>query len=362
MIYNTDNPLVNILILNWNGWKDTIECLESVFQLQYPNYRVIVIDNGSSNDSVNKIKKWADGGIIVNSKHVVYDRKNKPIPYVGYDKSVSEEGGLIEIERQRVLGTPFRHPLIILETGRNLGFSGGNNVALKYVLANNTRSYIWLLNNDTVVKSASLLEMVKVSENTSSVGMVGSKVYFYSDPENIQIYGGKYIINNIGLIGFDKLASKYFAKKDKGNRDPDYICGASLLIHIDVIRRIGLLDEDYFFYGEDADWCSKARKIGLKNIYCEKSEIFHKGGSSIGGESPESDYHLTKGKLLYIYKNSMVLGFVKMLACLGIILCFRIMNNAENVRLAHVTAIIRAFRDVIMETVLRKMCKPSTKH
>lgn len=123
---------VAIIILNWNGWKDTIECLKSLNNLNYKNYEVIVVDNGSTDNSVEKIKEYIE---------------NKP-----------------------------KFKLIANE--KNLGFAGGNNIGIRYAL-NNEFEYILLLNNDTVVDENFLKPMVELLESSDDIGFVGPKTYFY---------------------------------------------------------------------------------------------------------------------------------------------------------------------------------------
>ena len=149
-----DWPKVAIIILNWNGWEDTIECLESVFRISYPNHKVIVVDNGSTDSSMEKIKNWADGKLEVLTPgpahhlyHLSHPPVKKPIPYVYYTREEAEKGGNFTIEEKITLP----YPLILIQTDENLGFAGGNNVGIKYTLCNKNIDYLLLLNNDIVV-------------------------------------------------------------------------------------------------------------------------------------------------------------------------------------------------------------------
>ena len=136
-------PKVAVLILNWNNWVDTIECLESVFRINYPNYQVIIIDNGSTDNSVDKIIKWAEGKqetMTPLPSHPLYYLSHppvlKPILYIEYDKEEAENGGEVkkEIELSTKLINGKFKSMIIIRLDKNLGFSAGNNVGIKYVL------------------------------------------------------------------------------------------------------------------------------------------------------------------------------------------------------------------------------------
>ena len=104
------SPKVSIIILNWNGWEDTIECLESLYQITYPNYDVIVVDNGSEDDSIEKIKEYAEGKVRVESKFFEYDSRNKPIKIMEYTRGEAEAGGGKEKE---IANLPSNRKLII---------------------------------------------------------------------------------------------------------------------------------------------------------------------------------------------------------------------------------------------------------
>ena len=298
-------PKVYILILNYNGWSDTIECLESVFRNSYLNYQVVVIDNGSPNGSMEKIKNWSEGKqelLCPESTHPLYHLSHplikKPIPYVYYIREEAERGGNPEREKQltdsqakRNLNpnihssswpgtSPTSHcPLILIQTGENLGFAGGNNVGIRCAMAKGDCNYVWLLNNDTVIEKNALTEMMSFAESDEKIAMVGSKLLFYNESNVIEAIGGSSII-------LKTLNSHAYFEEDKGQWDkpiePDYITGASVLVRKHLIDRIGLLDEAYFMYVEDLDWSLKAKSEGYKLIYCYQSMIWHKKGACTG--------------------------------------------------------------------------------
>jgi GT2 family glycosyltransferase len=181
---------VAIIILNWNGWQDTVECLESLQRLTYPNYQVIVVDNGSTDDSMEKIKNWARGEIPVESKFFDYDPTVKPVQWIEYDRKMAEAGGTRE-EETEIAGVAANRKLTLIQTGENLGFSGGNNIGLRYAMARDDFKYFWLLNNDTVCKQDALTQMVnRMLEGDGEIGMCGSTLLLYNEPEKIWALGG----------------------------------------------------------------------------------------------------------------------------------------------------------------------------
>ena len=296
-------PKVAIITLNWNGWKDTIECLESVFRNTYPNYQVIVIDNGSNDGSKEKIKTWAEGKqevLLPESTHPLYYLSHpsieKPIPYICYNREEAEKGGNFELEKkitkewqkirgvnnEKIISTTSHYPLIFIQTSENLGFAGGNNVGLRYLLTKDDCIYTWLLNNDTVMDKNALIEMIKLAESDEKIGMVGSKLLYYGKPNIIQALGGTSQITwrsfGASICSFEKDQIKF----NNNFEIKGALIGASLLVKKEVIETTGIFDENYFLYAEETDWEFRASKIGWKLFCSGKSKIWHKMGNSSG--------------------------------------------------------------------------------
>ena len=330
-------PKVYIIILNYNGWADTIECLESVLRNNYPNYQIVVVDNNSPNNSVEYIKAWAEGKLEVwieqdyLLRHLSFPPVKKPIPYVYYNREEAENGGNILLERKLMEKMPpnitTKYPLIFIQTGENLGFAGGNNVGIKYALAKDDFEYVWLLNNDTVIKKDSLSKLVKKFEKYrklgKKVGIVGSKLLYYDNPEVIQGIGGIYnkwfaVAKHLGIFEEDKGQYDNEEVLDK----IDYIIGASMLVNKDFIKEIGLICEDYFLYFEELDWVLRGKQKGYQLGYCWQSKVYHKEGSSIGSsskgeeKSEVADYYGLRNRIFFTKKFypeclwSVYLGFV----------------------------------------------------
>jgi GT2 family glycosyltransferase len=180
-----DWPKVAIIILNWNGWHDTIECLESLYRIIYQNYQVILVDNGSTNKSVDKIKDWARGDIQVNSPFIV-DSVQKPITVVEYSRAEAVTGGS-ELMEAQIEQIPSASRLILISNETNLGFAAGSNVGLHYALQRDYR-YLGLLNNDTIVTPNYLCMLVQTLQDDSSLAGVSPKILHKNNPMNIRVY------------------------------------------------------------------------------------------------------------------------------------------------------------------------------
>ncbi len=255
-------PKVYVVVLNYNGWQDTLECLESLTKLTYAHYRVIVVDNCSTNDSFLYIQEWAAGkrlAVVPESSALTYLSSppvEKPVKYVSYARIEAETGG----------SESDGESLVLIQTGSNLGFAGGNNVALRYVLAKGDAAYVWLLNNDTVVEPDSLSHLVQrhVAAEPEQVGIVGAKVRYYHNPAMIQCIAGAYYNKWLGYsrqIGNHQIDRGQF---DTDTVRPDLILGACMLVSTHFLQTVGLLNEEYFLYFEEQDWAESDKRQGLK--------------------------------------------------------------------------------------------------
>ena len=174
------NPKVAVVILNWNGYEDTIECLESLRQITYSNYSTIIVDNASSDTSLEKIRKYCKGEIEVKSAFFKHSLINKPVKIVEYTK---EQCKKIEFNSAEV---------VLIKNDKNYGFAEGNNIGIRYGLNNLNPDYFLLLNNDTVVDSDFLRELIKVSESGREKGFASPKTYYYNfnNSKNIINFAG----------------------------------------------------------------------------------------------------------------------------------------------------------------------------
>lgn len=235
---------VYVIVLNWNGKNDTLDCLKSLQATDYENYKVVVVDNGSEDDSVAAIRK--------------------EFPDVD-----------------------------IVETGKNLGFAGGNNVGIEYAIEQGT-AYVFLLNNDTTVDPAYLRTLVETAEKYPQAGALGSKIYYHSEPQRIWFAGGKinWLCNKGEHIGLDKI--------DKGQydqiREVGYLTGCALLVKKEVVEKVSMLEDDYFLYYEDVDYSLRIKNAGYKIVYVPASKIYHKiSRATKAGSSSYVYYHVRNG-------------------------------------------------------------------
>ena len=292
------NPKVAILIVNWNGWKDTLQCLESVFGQALPNCRTVVIDNGSRNDSVAKIRDWAAGKTCSTP-----ERAHEPVTLISYSRETAERGGTAK-EEPRLVAAGGRG-LVLIETGTNLGFSGGNNVGMRYALAQGA-DYILLLNNDALVACPETLRvMVEFMDRTPSAGACGGR-FFYPNGERQQSYGNFPAVPRILAYLFPLyklLPSQWLRGVKRSNvvpddsvREPlqvDWPSGACLMIRSQTVRDVGMLDERFFLYMEETDWCLRMKARGWDRYYLPQAKVIHAFGGSVTKTSTSMrQYHL----------------------------------------------------------------------
>jgi GT2 family glycosyltransferase len=295
-----DMPHVSIIILNWNGWEDSIECLESVYQIKYPHYNVIIVDNGSENDSITKIREYAEGKIRVASPFFTYFVDNKPISYVEY---TYEEAKISDLNEKKLSDISTEKCLIILKNKKNYGFAEGNNIAIRFAIKVLQPTYILLLNNDTVVNTSFLEEMVLNSESDKKVGIAGPKIYYYN------YYGKTNVINFAGgrLDMWRGLSPKIGSNEvDFGQSDRksyvDYVEGSCLLVKVKVIEKVGLLEGSYFAYWEETDFCIRALKCSYRILYVPSAKIWHKVAAS--NKSGVKTYYLIRNRFLFLKRNA----------------------------------------------------------
>lgn len=240
-----NNPRITILILTWNGLEDTIKCLESVKKLAYHNFDVVVVDNHS-------------------------------------DKPENE-----------ILKEKFGDMIEVLRTDKNLGYAGGNNQGIKYILDHKKSDYIFIINNDTILQSEVLKNLIScIDEKT---GVCGPKINYYHDKNKIQSLGGK--------INFYSGKFKDIKEDRKECFDVDYIVGAAMLVKTEAIRDLGLFKEEYFTYVEDVELCTRIKKAGFRVVSCPKAVIWHKEYAS-QKNSENTDYYLTRNRLKFMKEHA----------------------------------------------------------
>ena len=297
-------PRVSIIILNWNSWRDTIECLESLYRITYPNYDVIVVDNGSKDDSVQKIKEYCEGKIEVNSKFFKYDPNNKPIKVF----EISEDEARIgRFNRPLYEKFDSDRRLILIKNKDNYGFAGGHNIGIKFALRCLNSNYILLLNNDTVVDPNFLTEMMNIVLDYKDIGICGPKIYYYDEPRRIWRAGGDFNFW-IGMVkgkGADEIDHGQYNRIS----EEKFVDGCCMLVSREVLTKVGLLDETFFFGFEDVDICIRATKSGFKVLYVFKSKIWHKVSVS-AKKSPFVYIKSIESRLKLLKKHCSKLQFI----------------------------------------------------
>lgn len=281
---------VYVVVLNWNGWRDTIECLESVFRLEGAAITAVVCDNASSDDSMGRIEAWARGEVPARpSPMLTGEPARKPLAF--------RRLGRPEAER----GPPGDVPLVLIDTGGNLGFAGGCNVGIRHALADPRCSHVWLLNNDSVAAPDALARMLALIASRPRVGLCGSQVRYYEKPAMVQTFGG---LLNRWFCTTHSIANGAAAGPLPEPPKVDYVPGASMLATRAFLDAVGLMSERYFLYFEEIDWAERA-KARFDLAVCTESVVFHRGGASIGapGEHGErglrSEFYLLRGRLMF---------------------------------------------------------------
>ena len=288
---------VYVVVLNWNGWEDTIECLESLQHLDQTPYVIILCDNGSSDSSLERIRDWADGGVAAaTTEFPPFNRFGvtpKPIPY-------------LDLKRHEI-GAKLRgdHRLVLIDNGGNLGFAGGNNVGIRYALSHDDCAYVWVLNNDTVVDPDAAQAMVRAFAADRSLGMCGSQIRFYAKPAVIQSYGGT--LNRLFCTTMNLFNGVPADAVKRAPQDIDFVPGASMMVSKAFVDRIGLMAEDYFLYFEEIDWAQRGKRA-FRLAVAKDSIVYHRGGSSIGSPRASgiagvrSEYFLLHNRLVFARK------------------------------------------------------------
>jgi len=317
--------MVYVVILNWNGWRDTVECLESLLRLADHDVRIVVCDNASTDESLLRIQEWAGG--------------TEPCP-----QPSERFSGLFESPLTKPVPTTVWVPgeavsgddearVILVPTGANLGFAGGCNVGLRYVLARADAEFIWLLNNDTVVPSDSLRHLRDTMHRRPDVGLCGSTLRFYDEPEKVQCYGG-YDFNTwtarVKPVG-TKFTGEALPNETKIEQELKYINGASTFLRPEFLWTVGLMNEQYFLYFEEIDWATRA-KGDFALGYCSKSTVYHKEGMSIGSDRSQekrslfSERYLSRNRALFMRTYYPVRLPVTML-WIGLVIVYRLLRG-----------------------------------
>lgn len=244
-------PKVFIVLLNWNQEDLTVACLESLRKMTYPDFQIVLVDNGSKPGSL----------------------------------------GLVE------QGFP---EIILVKNERNLGFTGGNNVGIQRALAEGA-DYVMLLNNDTEVDPAMLQHLVEMTESDERIGVVGPIIYYYDDPRRVWSAGATIDWRTGRTLSLRE--GELDAGDHRAPQEVDFVSGCAFLIKRRVIDDIGLLDERFFIYYEETDWCVRARRAGYGTWLVPAAMVWHKINLAEREATPRYIYLMTRNKLLFLRKS-----------------------------------------------------------
>jgi GT2 family glycosyltransferase len=242
-------PLVAIIVLNWNSYEDTLACLDSLAKIDYPNYQLVLIDNGSEDESVAKIQT--------------------------------------------------AYPDLPLEvTGENLGFVGGNNLGMQ-MAEKLGADYMLLLNNDTEVDPQFLNLMVAAAEADAQVGVVGPTIYYYDEPKVMWSAGGEidWPRGDTSMVGLNQADEGQFGDEP---RPVDFVTGCAFLIKAPVVQQVGMLDPRFFAYFEETEWCVRVQRAGYRILHVPQAKIWHKISIVQRDATPYVVYYMTRNRLLFL--------------------------------------------------------------
>lgn len=262
-------PEVCAIILNWNGWQDTIECLDSVLLLKPCIETIIVCDNASSDVSREKILYWA-------GKHY----NSSSILVLDQDTDIAGKS------------PPFQ--FVFIQNHSNLGYAAGNNTGIRFVLSQGAYEYVWILNNDTVVHPQALSGLLVYARSHPDVGILGSTVVHFVRKDRVQCAGGcrYYPLTTIFCPLFEgEILDDILCHRPKVRLD--YVYGTSMFLRAKVFEGVGLLNEEYFLFYEELDFCERAKRAGFEIGWCPDSIVFHKGSSTIGRSDSSDSRRIT---------------------------------------------------------------------
>ncbi len=254
----TPKPKIFIAVLHWNNAKDTIECISSLRLLRYPNFAVVIVDNGSTDGSL------------------------------------------------KILQTQFPECHFLLNQ-TNLGFAEGNNVALRYSLAQGA-SFVLLLNNDTTADPFLLDAFMEAASHCPAAAVFGAKIYFYDEPTTLWYAGGG--VSKQGRCFHVGCGASDLDKLYETITPTSYACGCALLIRTNILEKVGYMNPDFFLLWEEIDWCFRIKKAGYECLFVPKAKVWHKISSSFegGNRGPLWQYYYWRNRLLFIRAHHKTTG------------------------------------------------------
>lgn len=249
-------------VVNWNGWRDTVVCLRSLFDIHRPSFHVVVCDNGSDNDSFERLAQW------------LRSQGAHQVECLGLDAGAS---------MTRFDGTfgPAVDSVHLLRVPTNLGYAGALNRCMAWGKQAVGARHYWLLNNDVRCDPHALWELAAAADSNPDIGLVGSVLMDWDRPRSVQAVAGSF--RRCLAVGTRTTHLPSSAgPQPRVLTGVDYPVGASLFVTEDFLNRVGLMDERYFLYYEEVDWAERGRRHGFRPAVALNSRIEHKEGASTG--------------------------------------------------------------------------------
>ena len=290
-----NSPRVVVLLLCYNNWADTFECLDSLSHVEYPNWEIVIVDNGSTNPPVARVRAEYPSATLI-------------------------------------------------ETGRNLGYAEGNNVGLRYALELDA-DYALVLNNDTQVAPDFLRRLVAVAKVQPKAALVGPLVYHANEPNRIQSAGGTMTRR---WQFFHRGQNETDAGQFNSVEQVAWLTGCAILARCEALRKFGLFDPSFFLYDEEVDWCLRAREAGYQILFEPRARVWHKGVERNYNPSPQVTYYSARNELLLLVKHHA--GLVAL--ALALLRDVRTLTSWSvrprwRARRSHRDALARALRDFV---------------
>jgi GT2 family glycosyltransferase len=289
---------VLIVVLCYNGVELTLACLESLRRVEYETFDVMIVDNAS-----------VDG-----TPAIVQER----FPEIG-----------------------------MIETGANLGFAAGNNVGLRYAL-DQQYDYTLLLNNDTEVAPDFLATLIQAAESDVTIGVVGPTIYYDERPDLIWSAGGSIDWRH------GTSAMRGIGARDRGQyvtSDVDFVSGCALLCKRVALERAGLLDERFFMYYEETEWCVRTKRAGFRILHVPDAHIWHKIPLDARADQPYVAYYMTRNRLLFLQTTRVtVLSWLHAVLFQDLRTCISLtMRRKWQMKRPHRNAMMRAWSDFLQQ-------------
>ncbi len=272
---------LHIILVNYKGFKDTIECLESIYNSIDRDFQIIIIDNSEWDTDIHNLKAWSE----------IEKKFQTDTDFSSSAKSYTKKPlSCVVCKEEDLYKKCFDQELLIVKTSKNKGFAAANNVALRYINKfGGVYDLIWLLNNDTVIESTTTHKirtaLVKFDLKKDTI-LFGTPLLEYNDRNSIQAIGGKYN-KNFAITTHVGVGLRMDNNIDTSRYKVDYPIGASMVFSCNFLKRVGLMNEEYFLFFEELDWVQRLKKVGGKVIILPIFGVYHKHGKSTLSDKKE---------------------------------------------------------------------------